>query len=104
LIAAIRWYDERRIGLGAEFYDAVSRTVDRVAENLCHTLPFAPATGAAPPTKAAKPFSTWLLYVFRLEDGKWRIVHDQNTALDYAAFARSDGIEIKCERRTTACS
>lgn len=42
-----------------------------------------------------EPFSTWLLYVFQLQDGKWRIVHDQNTALDYAAFARSAGIEIK---------
>lgn len=42
-----------------------------------------------------EPFSTWLLYVFRLESGGWRIVHDQNTALDYAAFARSAGIEIK---------
>ena len=42
-----------------------------------------------------EPFSTWLLYVFQLQDGEWRIVHDQNTALDYAAFARSAGIEIK---------
>lgn len=41
------------------------------------------------------PFSTWLVYVFQLQDGKWRIVHDQNTALDYAAFARSAGIELK---------
>lgn len=43
---------------------------------------------------ADEPFSTWLLYVFQLQEGKWRIVHDQNTALDYAAFARSAGIEI----------
>jgi ketosteroid isomerase-like protein len=41
-----------------------------------------------------EPFSTWLLYVFRLEDGEWRIIHDHNTALDYAAFARSAGIDI----------
>ncbi|MBK9473054.1 MAG: nuclear transport factor 2 family protein [bacterium] len=41
-----------------------------------------------------KPFSTWLVYVFRLEDGEWRIVHDQNTALDYGAFARSAGLDI----------
>ncbi|MEX1230001.1 MAG: nuclear transport factor 2 family protein [Planctomycetaceae bacterium] len=40
-----------------------------------------------------EPFSTWLLYVFQLQEGEWRIVHDQNTALDYAAFARSAGIE-----------
>lgn len=40
-------------------------------------------------------FSTWLVYVFQLQDGKWRIVHDQNTALDYAAFARSAGIDIQ---------
>lgn len=40
------------------------------------------------------PVVTWLTYVFRLEDGRWRIVHDQNTALDFAAFARMAGIEI----------
>jgi ketosteroid isomerase-like protein len=42
-----------------------------------------------------EPFSTWLLYVFQLQDGEWRIVHDQNTALDYAAFARSAGIDVE---------
>jgi len=42
-----------------------------------------------------EPFSTWLLYVFQLQDGEWRIVHDHNTALDYAAFAKYAGIEIK---------
>jgi ketosteroid isomerase-like protein len=41
---------------------------------------------------AAAPFATWLVYVFRREDGAWRIVHDQNTAVDYAAFARSAGL------------
>ncbi len=41
------------------------------------------------------PFTSWLTYVFQLQDGEWRIVHDQNTALDYAAFARASGIEIK---------
>jgi len=41
------------------------------------------------------PFSTWLTYVFQLQGGEWRIVHDHNTALDYAAFARAAGIEIK---------
>lgn len=38
-------------------------------------------------------FETWLIYVFRLEDGQWRIVHDQNTALDFPAFARANGSE-----------
>jgi hypothetical protein len=42
-----------------------------------------------------EPFSTWLLYIFQLQEGEWRLVHDQNTALDYAAFARSAGIEIQ---------
>ena len=41
-----------------------------------------------------EPFSTWLTYVFQLEDGEWRIVHDQNTALDYSAFARANGIDV----------
>lgn len=31
-MAAVRWYEARRPGLGAEFYDAVVRTIDRVAE------------------------------------------------------------------------
>lgn len=39
-----------------------------------------------------KPFSTWLTYVFRLEDHQWRIVHDHNTALDFQAFAKSAGL------------
>ena len=42
--------------------------------------------------KEDTPFSTWLTYVFRLEDNEWRIVHDQNTALDFHAFAKSAGI------------
>jgi len=41
-----------------------------------------------------KPFSTWLIYVFQLQDGEWRIIHDQNTAIDFKAFAESAGIEI----------
>lgn len=28
------------------------------------------------------PLETWLTYVFVLEGGQWKIVHDQNTALD----------------------
>ncbi|HBP01428.1 MAG: hypothetical protein UY41_C0009G0015 [Candidatus Moranbacteria bacterium GW2011_GWE1_49_15] len=39
-----------------------------------------------------KPFSTWLTYVFQLEDNEWRIIHDHNTALDFYAFAKSAGI------------
>lgn len=42
-----------------------------------------------------EPFSTWLTYVFRLEDGQWKIIHDHNTALNYAAFAKSAGIAIE---------
>jgi plasmid stabilization system protein ParE len=30
--AAVRWYEERRRGLGAEFYDAVSSTLDLIAD------------------------------------------------------------------------
>ena len=40
------------------------------------------------------PVVSWLTYVFQLEEGQWRIVHDQNTALDFPAFARMAGIEI----------
>ena len=47
------------------------------------------------PKADAAPFSTWLTYVLQLQENQWRIVHDQNTALDYAAFARAAGIEIK---------
>jgi hypothetical protein len=35
------------------------------------------------------PVESWLTYVFALEDGEWKIVHDQNTALDFPAFARA---------------
>lgn len=38
------------------------------------------------------PVSTWLLYVWRIEEGEWRIVHDQNTSLDFPAFARAAGL------------
>jgi ketosteroid isomerase-like protein len=40
------------------------------------------------------PVTTWLIYVFALQDGHWRIVHDQNTALDFPAFARAAGIDL----------
>jgi ketosteroid isomerase-like protein len=42
-----------------------------------------------------EPVVTWLTYVFQLQNGQWRIVHDQNTALDFFAFARMAGIEVK---------
>ena len=45
------------------------------------------------PNKETAPFETWLIYVFQLQEGSWRIVHDQNTALDYHAFARAAGLE-----------
>src|SRR5215213_130702 len=44
-------------------------------------------------TKAEdKPFSTWLTYVFQVEDNEWRLIHDHSTALDFHAFARSAGL------------
>ena len=46
------------------------------------------------PRADAEAFNSWLTYVFQLQEGEWRIVHDQNTALDYAAFARAAGIEL----------
>lgn len=33
----------------------------------------------------AKPFSTWLTFVFEIEDGEWRLVHDQNTLISEEA-------------------
>lgn len=41
-----------------------------------------------------QPVATWLIYVFQIQDGAWRIVHDQNTALDFPAFARAAGLPI----------
>lgn len=38
------------------------------------------------------PISTWLTYVFKLEDNQWRIIHDHNTSLDFPAFAKAAGI------------
>lgn len=46
------------------------------------------------PTQDSPPLENWLTYVFRLEDGAWRIVHDHNTSLDYPAFARANGIPL----------
>ena len=43
------------------------------------------------PKPKDESFSTWLVYVFQLQGGEWRLIHDQNTALDYAAFARASG-------------
>jgi len=45
------------------------------------------------PGQDTAPFETWLIYVFQLQEGSWRIVHDQNTALDFHAFARASGLE-----------
>jgi hypothetical protein len=35
------------------------------------------------------PIESWLTYVFSLEDGEWKIIHDQSTALDFPAFAEA---------------
>jgi toxin ParE1/3/4 len=32
LEAAVRWYEARRLGLGAEFFDAVSQAIEMIAE------------------------------------------------------------------------
>ncbi len=40
-------------------------------------------------TAKAEPFETWLTYVFALEGGEWKIIHDQNTALDFSAFSKA---------------
>jgi ketosteroid isomerase-like protein len=45
------------------------------------------------PNPETAPFETWLVYVFQLQEGSWRIIHDQNTALDFHAFARAAGLE-----------
>ncbi len=33
LTEAVRWYEQRRSGLGGEFYDAVVRTIDLIRAN-----------------------------------------------------------------------
>ena len=43
------------------------------------------------PSPQTPAFETWLTYVFALEDGQWKIIHDQNTALDFAAFSKALG-------------
>jgi ketosteroid isomerase-like protein len=44
------------------------------------------------PKSEDAPLTSWLTYVFRLENGAWRIVHDQSTSLDFPAFARAAGL------------
>jgi ketosteroid isomerase-like protein len=46
------------------------------------------------PKSEDQSVSTWLTYVLRIEEGEWRIVHDQNTCLDFPAFARAAGLAI----------
>lgn len=38
------------------------------------------------------PVTSWLTLVWELQDDQWHIVHDQSTALDFAAFARMAGL------------
>ena len=33
------------------------------------------------------------MYVFQWQEGSWRIIHDQNTTIDFHAFASAAGIE-----------
>ncbi len=47
------------------------------------------------PKPEDKPVVSWLTYVFQLQDGQWRIVHDHNTALDFVAFDRMAGIDLQ---------
>lgn len=42
-----------------------------------------------------KPFHNWLTHVFRLEDNQWRIIHDQNTALDFHVFVNQPDLVSK---------
>jgi len=46
------------------------------------------------PKPEDKPLTSWLAYVFRIEGGEWKIVHDQNTSLDFPAFARAMGMPL----------
>lgn len=45
------------------------------------------------PNRDTPAFETWLIYVSQLQAGAWRIIHDQNTALDFRAFARAAGLD-----------
>jgi plasmid stabilization system protein ParE len=68
LIAAIRWYDERRRGLGTDFYHAVATTVERIVET--------PEAGSPFAANARRMFVTGFPYqiVYRLEPNEIRIV------------------------------
>ena len=46
-----------------------------------------------------EPLSNWLTFVFELQDGEWRILHNHNTSLDFPAFARTMGIWQQARRR-----
>ena len=45
LAEAVRWYESRRTGLGADFYDAVVRTIERIR---AHPEIGTPRTGRLP--------------------------------------------------------
>ena len=44
---AVRWYETRRPGLGAELYDAVNATIDGIERNLISEPPRTKTTRAA---------------------------------------------------------
>jgi len=41
LAAAVGWYEDRRAGLGSDFFDAIVRTLNRIAETPEAGSPFA---------------------------------------------------------------
>jgi toxin ParE1/3/4 len=80
LDAAVRWYEEQRRGLGADFFNAVLTTLDRITEN--------PEIGAAVPgvIEARRVFVAGFPYqvVYRLAAEEIRI-------LAFAHFRRRPG-------------
>lgn len=69
LAAAIRWYEERRAGLGGEFYDAIVRTMDRISEVPEAGSPFR-QSGARRMLVAGFPYQI----VYRLEADAIRVI------------------------------
>lgn len=69
LAAAVRWYEERRAGLGAEFYDAIVRTTERIGEKPEVGSPFAHLT-ARRVLVAGFPYQI----VYRLDSDGIRII------------------------------
>lgn len=91
LESAAAWYEDRRVGLGEEFLDAVERTIDQVAEwplagRLIEELPADIQVRRAPVDR----FPYHLAYLIEVDHARvLAVAHDRRRPLYWAPRAES---------------